>query len=176
MLTIKEAADRVGVTVRTLKNWESSGRIPTARRQRRGQLSVRVYTEEEVRAIERSARPAAPEQLPLPPSELPHFTLLFSSPLFAPWFVGSAAAMSITVEIDDMPSAEVGLGFDTRFLRLAEGESKISLPPGKHRMLFTWSLEPVRAGETLIAVSALSADVEVQRIEVPISIREPALS
>ena len=48
-LTITEAAQRIGVTPKTLIRWEKSGKIKNPKRDWRG---WRVYTEDEIRNLE----------------------------------------------------------------------------------------------------------------------------
>lgn len=47
-LTITEVADKVGVTARTIKRWEDSGKIKRAKRDGRG---WRVYGKKDAREI-----------------------------------------------------------------------------------------------------------------------------
>jgi excisionase family DNA binding protein len=53
LLTIGEAAARLGVTAKTIKNWERDGQIPIAKRDYRNQ---RVYTAADVEEIRRVKR------------------------------------------------------------------------------------------------------------------------
>lgn len=51
--TIGQAAEQIGVTTKTIKNWEYSHQIPLAKRDRRNQ---RVYTQEDIDEIRRVKR------------------------------------------------------------------------------------------------------------------------
>ncbi len=53
LYTVKKAAEALGVSSKTLKNWERAGKIPSPKRNR---LLWRVYTEEDIRHIRKTMR------------------------------------------------------------------------------------------------------------------------